>query len=127
MLGKGAARIMIDGRLVELAGQELLQFLASIPASDIQRIEVIANPPAKYEASGDGGLINIVLKKGVRNAWRNTTTVAYDQNTYAAGSVSNSLLYNKDQWKLSLSGNGKWGIGRYTRPWPHIIPTGPGN
>jgi hypothetical protein len=125
MLGKGAARVMIDGRLVELAGQELVQFLSSIAASDIQRIEVIANPPAKYEASGDGGLINIILKKGARNAWRNTTTVAYDQNTYAAGSVSNSFLYNKHQWKLSLSGNGKIGDSKVYQGLTTHYPQGP--
>ncbi|WP_211345589.1 TonB-dependent receptor domain-containing protein [Paraflavitalea soli] len=109
MLGKGAARVMVDGRIVELAGEDLVRFLESIPAGDIQRIEVMANPPAQYEAGGDGGLINIVLKKGLNNAWKNATTLAYDQNSYAGWSLSNTFLYNKNKWRVSLSGSGKLG------------------
>ncbi|HEX8327315.1 MAG TPA: TonB-dependent receptor [Hymenobacter sp.] len=68
MLGKGAARVTVDGRLVELSGEELVAYLKTIPASSIKNVEVMTNPPAKYEASGDGGIININLKKGLANA-----------------------------------------------------------
>ena len=82
ILGKGTSRVMIDGRMIELAGEELNNFLKSISASDIKNIEIISNPPAKYEAEGTGGLINIIMKKGVRDSWKNTTTLSYDQNKY---------------------------------------------
>jgi hypothetical protein len=80
ILGKGASQLMINGRLSPLAGDELVSFLSGFSASDIQKIEVITNPPAKYEASGNGGLINIILKKGVQDSWKNATTISYNQN-----------------------------------------------
>lgn len=125
MLGKGAARVMVDGRIVELTGEDLMRFLESIPAGDIQRIEVITNPPAQYEAAGDGGLINIILKKGLKNAWKNTSTLAYDQNRYAALSLSNTFLYNKDKWKVSLSGSVKRGHSQVNQGLKTYYPTGP--
>jgi len=109
MLGKGTARVMIDGRLIELTGQDLTNYLNAIPAGDIQKIEVISNPPAKYEAGADGGLINIILKKGTRNSWKNTSTLAYDQGAYGFLTLRNSLLYHKDRIRFSVNIGGKVG------------------
>ena len=109
MLGKGASRVMIDGRIVALSGEELISFLKSISASDIKNIEIITNPPAKYEAAGDGGLINIILKKGASDSWKNSTTLTYDQNTYGSTTLRNNFLYNKDKLKFTVSGTGKSG------------------
>jgi len=59
ILGKGSSRVMIDSRIVELSGEDLNNFLKSIASADIKNIEIITNPSAKYDANGDGGLINI--------------------------------------------------------------------
>ena len=109
LLGKGTSRVMIDGRLIELSGEELNNYLKSISASDIKNIEIISNPPAKYEADGFGGLINIIMKKGVQNSWKNTTTLSYDQNKYGISTLRNNFFYNKDKFKFSASVNGKTG------------------
>ena len=109
LLGKGTSRVMIDGRLIELTGEELNNYLKSISASDIKNIEIISNPPAKYEADGFGGLINIIMKKGVQNSWKNTTTLSYDQNKYGISTLRNNFFYNKDKFKFSASVNGKTG------------------
>ena len=103
ILGKGATQIMINGRLSPLAGDELVSFLSGFSASDIQKIEVITNPPAKYEASGNGGLINIILKKGIQDSWKNSTTISYNQNRYNFTTLSNNFFYNED--KISFSGS----------------------
>ncbi|MFT6870544.1 MAG: hypothetical protein ACJA2L_001811 [Polaribacter sp.] len=103
ILGKGASQLMINGRLSPLAGDELVSFLSGFSASDIQKIEVITNPPAKYEASGNGGLINIILKKGVQDSWKNATTISYNQNKYNFTTFTNNFFYNKD--KISFSGS----------------------
>ena len=47
ILGKGTSRVMIDGRMIELTGEELNNFLKSISASDIKNIEIISNPACK--------------------------------------------------------------------------------
>ena len=109
ILGKGAARVMIDGRIIELSGEDLNNFLKSIASSTIKNIEIITNPSAKYEANGDGGLINILLKKAKKDSWKNTTALVYDQNKYGSTTVRNSFLYSKNKLRVSLSGNAKTG------------------
>lgn len=106
MLGKGSSRVMIDDRLIELSGAELVNYLNSIGADDIKSIEVISNPPAKYEAAGSGGLINIILKKGRRDSWRNSSTFSYDQNTFNFYTLRNNFFYNKNKFRFTLSASG---------------------
>jgi len=109
ILGKGTSRVMIDGRMIELTGEELNNFLKSISASDIKNIEIISNPSSKYEAEGTGGLINIIMKKGARNSWKNTTTASYDQNKYGIYALRNNFFYNKNKFRVSASINAKTG------------------
>ncbi|WP_163411134.1 outer membrane beta-barrel family protein [Flavobacterium ajazii] len=109
ILGKGASRVMIDGRMIELTGEELNNFLKSISASDIKNIEIISNPSSKYEAEGNGGLINIVMKKGARDSWKNTITASYDQSKYGIFALRDNFFYNKNKFRFSASVNGKTG------------------
>ncbi|UOQ51542.1 outer membrane beta-barrel family protein [Hymenobacter cellulosivorans] len=124
MLGKGSARVMVNGRLLELSGEELVAYLKSIPASSIRNVEVITNPPAQYEASGDGGLLNINLKQGPTNAWQNTTTLAYEQNSFGAATLQNNLVYSKDKLRLTLSASGKQGNTRVKQRLDTYYPAG---
>ncbi len=61
--GSDGVRILIDGRPSGLANQDNANGLRSIPANLIDKVEVITNPSARYEAEGMAGIINIVLKK----------------------------------------------------------------
>ncbi|KUJ60532.1 TonB-dependent receptor [Flavobacteriaceae bacterium CRH] len=124
ILGKGISRVMIDGRMIELAGEELNNFLKSISASDIKNIEVISNPPAKYDAEGMGGLINIIMKKGVRDSWKNTTTVSYDQNKYSIYTLRDNFFYNKNKFRFSASVNAKTGYLNATDDLKMYFPDG---
>lgn len=124
ILGKGTSRVMIDGRMIELVGEELNNFLKSISASDIKNIEIISNPPAKYDAEGTGGLINIIMKKGVRDSWKNTTTVSYDQNKFGIVTVRDNFFYNKNKFKFSASINGKSGYLNATDDLKMYFPDG---
>lgn len=124
MLGKGSSRIMIDGRMIELSGDDLISLLKSIPAKDIKNIEVITNPPAKYEAGGNGGLININLQKGTGNSWKNSTTLSYDQNKYGAVTLRDNLLYSKNKIKFALSAGGKSGDSNVKQDLDTYYPSG---
>ena len=61
--GKNNVRVMIDGREVPLDGKDLAALLKGTQAADINNIEIITNPSAKYDAAGNAGIINIKLKK----------------------------------------------------------------
>ena len=124
ILGKGTSRVMIDGRLIELTDEELNNFLKSISAADIKNIEVISNPPAKYEADGTGGLINIIMKKGVRDSWKNSTTVSYDQNKYGIYTLRDNFFYSKNKFRFSASVNGKTGYKNATENLDMFFPDG---
>ncbi|TDO72821.1 outer membrane receptor protein involved in Fe transport [Flavobacterium chryseum] len=124
ILGKGTSRVMIDGRMIELAGEELNNYLKSISASDIKNIEVISNPPAKYDAEGTGGLINIIMKKGVRDSWKNTTTVSYDQNKFGIYTLRDNFFYNKNKFRFSASVNAKTGYLNATDDLKMYFPDG---
>ena len=59
--GSKNVTVLINGRLSGLTGASRAAILEQIPASSIERIEIISNPSAKYDADGTGGFINIVL------------------------------------------------------------------
>lgn len=61
--GKEGVRIFIDGKPSGIVGSNMNAILEQIPASSIETIEVVTNPSARYEAEGNSGIINIVLKK----------------------------------------------------------------
>ncbi len=109
MIGRPNAAILIDGRPIQLQGEDLNNFIAGLAAEDIEKIEIISNPPAQYDAAGNGGLINIVLSKGRKNAWKNNTSLSYTQSIYDFYSISNQFNLNKDRLRFSASANAALG------------------
>jgi hypothetical protein len=101
MIGKSGMGVMVDDKLIQLSGDDLINFLKTIPSDNIKNIEVITTPPAKYEAKGNGGLINIKLKKAKKDSWSANMRGTYTQTTYQAGSVGGGINYNKK--KISIS------------------------
>lgn len=88
--GKQGVTVMIDGKLTYLSSAQLATLLRSTDGTTIQSIEIITNPSAKYDASGNSGIINIKLKKnrqsgtngnislsaGLANSYRDNTSFA---------------------------------------------------
>ena len=101
MIGKSNMSVMIDDKLIQLSGDDLINFLKTIPSDNIKNIEIITTPPAKYEAKGNGGLINIKLKKNKKDSWSANIRGTYTQTTYPAGSIGGGFNYDKN--KVSIS------------------------
>jgi hypothetical protein len=62
--GKHNVRIYMDGKPTNMDQKDLVILLENTPASEIEKIEVFETPPAKYDAAGNAGIINIVRKNG---------------------------------------------------------------
>lgn len=82
--GSSSVRILINGRESAMAGSDIAQFLQSLPANAVDRIEVVTNPSSKYDAEGQSGIINIVLKKN--------TLVGFNGSVNASGGSYNNYM-----------------------------------
>ena len=88
--GKSGVLIYINNKPSPLAGDDLINYLSALQASDIEAIEIITQPSSKYDAAGNAGIINIRLKKDKRLGTNGTATVGVTQgrNTRFNSSVS---------------------------------------
>lgn len=106
IVGKQSVRVMVNDKLLELGTEDLASFLRSIPADNIKAIEVITNPPAKYDAAGGSGLINIQLKKAQANAWSLSLGSSYlRRSEKGEGAVTSNFMYSKNKLSISSSIN----------------------
>ena len=103
MIGKSGISIMVDDRLMQLSGDDLINFLKTIRSDDIKSIEVITNPPVKYDAEGNSGIVNIKLKKVKQNSWSSTIHSSYKQAIYPSGTIGTGFNYQKN--KVSIFSN----------------------
>ena len=92
VLSRSGVLLYVDGKRLPLTGEDLTSYLRNLPAEQIDRIEVITNPGARYEAEGNAGIIDIRLKK--------------NENFGANGSLSGSVSQGQyNRHNLNGSGN----------------------
>lgn len=110
--GKNGVMIFIDDKPTYLSGSELETYLRSLPSGTIDKIEIMTNPPAKYEAAGNAGVINIKTKKSKTNGFNGNASVSYNQGRYASTNNSVNLNYRKNKVNLftTLSYAGRTGF-----------------
>lgn len=101
--GKSGITIFIDGKPTYLSGSELEGYLKSLSASTIDQIELMPNPPAKYDAAGSGGVINIKIKRSKVKGFNGTSNLSYIQGRYAKTNNSASVNYRDN--KFNIFGN----------------------
>jgi outer membrane receptor for ferrienterochelin and colicin len=83
--GTSGVQILIDGKPSTMGG-DISQLLQSMPANTIDRVEVITNPSSKYEADGQSGIINIVLKKNIQTGFNGMVNLSGGSyNNYNGG------------------------------------------
>ncbi|MGZ8557774.1 MAG: outer membrane beta-barrel protein [Chitinophagaceae bacterium] len=101
--GKNGVQVYIDGKPSPLSGADLANFLKSMQSSQIEAIEIITNPSAKYEAAGNAGIINIKLKKNKAFGTNGSVNAGYNIGTYAKYNSGFSLNHRNS--KINVFGN----------------------
>jgi hypothetical protein len=102
--------VTINDKKVYLSGEELKAMLESTNGGDIKSVEVITNPPAKYEASGSA-VINIKMKTNTKAGYKGSVSASYQQGIYARENLGTSQYYKAG--KVSLYGSYSLGKGIY--------------
>lgn len=101
--GKQGVLVMVDGKPAQLSGTDLNNFLNGIAASQVEVIEIIDNPSAKYDAAGSAGIINIKTKKNRQKGFNGNISLSAGQGKYFR--TFNNLILNYYTGKINLFAN----------------------
>ncbi len=88
VLGRNGVLVYIDGKRLPLGGQDLSNYLQSLPADQIDRFEIISNPGARYEAQGNAGIIDIRLKRDKKLGSNGSLNTSFSQGEYSRYNAS---------------------------------------
>ena len=101
--GKSNILVMIDDKQTYLTGAELNNLLSNMSSSQVNQIELIANPSAKYDASGNAGIINIKTKKNKQEGFNGSIAATLGQGKYYKN--NNSIILNYRKGKFNAFAN----------------------
>lgn len=101
--GKNGVQVFIDGKPSPLSGADLANYLKSMQSTQIESIELITNPSAKYEAAGNAGIINIRLKKNKAYGVNGSVNAGWNIGTFAKYNAGFNLNYRHQ--KINLFGS----------------------
>jgi len=101
--GKQNVKIFMDGKPTNMSKDDFLRLLENMPAAEIEKVEVFEIPPAKYDASGSAGVINIVSKKGMRLGFNGSAGVRTGYGNFHK--LSPNLRLNYRQKKFNVFGS----------------------
>jgi len=101
--GKPGVNVLIDGKTTYLSAGDLPALLDGMQASGIQRIELMSNPSAKYDAAGTGGIINIIRKKNSKAGLNGSVNAGVTQGYYDSYNGGFTLNYKNDRFNLFVN------------------------
>ncbi|HXB11422.1 MAG TPA: TonB-dependent receptor [Bacteroidia bacterium] len=108
--GSSQVTILIDDKPLQLPATQLIQLLKGMPSENVERIEVLKNPPAKYDANGSGGFINIVSKKVKVYGFSGLIYGTYSQGIYMSAYGGLSLNYKTKHFTFYGNVNPEYGF-----------------
>ncbi|WP_316810339.1 TonB-dependent receptor domain-containing protein [Pedobacter heparinus] len=120
--GSAGVKVLIDGKPSMIAGGNVAQILQSIPASSIESVELITNPSAKYDAEGQSGIINIVLKKNKKLGLNGSVALTagnrdnYNANTSLSFQNSKVNIYGNYSYRYGNRLGGGYSNIQYLNP-----------
>ena len=100
MSGKQGVNVLINGKPTYLAGRNLTTYLKSLPANSIEKVEIIANPSAEFDAQGNAGIVNIVLKRNQNLGINGGITADYTQSTHARQTLSGDFNWRQARFNV---------------------------
>ncbi len=103
--GKQGVLVLIDGKPTYMSAADLAAFLKNMQANNIQSVEIMTNPPARYDAAGNSGIINIKTKKNIVKGMNGSVGLGYTQGVYPRGFANLNLNYRNDKFNLFGSYN----------------------
>jgi hypothetical protein len=95
--GKQGVKVYIDGRPTYLGGNDLASYLRSLSSNQLDQIEIMTNPPAKYDAAGNSGIINIKTKKTNQVGYSGSFSSTWSQGRYPKVNESFNFNYRKNK------------------------------
>lgn len=98
--GKTGVIVLVDGKQTYLSGQDLTNLLRNMPANQLDQIEIMTQPSAKYDASGNSGVLNLRTKKGLQKGLNGSVNLSYIQGRYPKSPNSFNLNYRKGKVNL---------------------------
>jgi len=101
--GLSPAGIQINGRELRMSASDMATLLKSLPPSSIQKIELVRTPSAKYDASGGGGVVNIILKKGIKIGLNGSVNTGMNQGVYGNQFLGLTLNNTSDKYNSYLN------------------------
>ncbi len=101
--GLSPAGIQINGRELRMSASDMATLLKSLPPSSIQKIELVRTPSAKYDASGGGGVVNIILKKGIKIGLNGSVNTGMNQGVYGNQFLGLTLNNTTDKYNSYLN------------------------
>jgi hypothetical protein len=105
--GASGARFLIDDRMQQMPAPQVMDMLAVMSADMVSKIELIKNPPARYDAAGTGGLINIVTKRAKVNGYNGSVGFGVSQGKRFRVGPNGSFNYKSK--KISFFSNLSYG------------------
>lgn len=103
LLGKSGVTIFIDDKPTYLSGNDLAAYLRSLPSGSLEAIELMPVPPARYDAAGNAGVINIRTKKLKRKGFNGNLSTAYNQGIYPRTYNNLNLNIRNDAFNYFLT------------------------
>lgn len=102
--GSTGVQIMINGKKSLLEGTALKEYLRTLQGDEIASVEIIAQPSARYDASGTTGIINIVLKKGKKPGINGSVYAQGSYGEYYKEAYGGRVFYTDSVWNINANG-----------------------
>lgn len=100
VLSRSGVLVYVDGKRLPLTGTDLANYLRNLTAEQIDRIDIITNPGAKYEAEGNAGILDIRLKKNEDEGANGSVSTTLTQGRYRRNNVSLTGNYRNERMNV---------------------------